>query len=122
VTRDRQRDRVRAASTSYCPHRFRRADCLGNVSIGRRRPQRNAAERFPHATLERGPADVQGKVEIAARILDEADHFGSELFEGGIVAHEPRSRELPLEVARKAVRIVAEQDGAHALVARGDQH
>ena len=35
---------------------------------------------------------------------------------------EPRPRELPLEVARKAVRIVAEQNGADALVARGDQH
>ena len=55
-------------------------------------------------------------------IFDEADHFGGKLLESGIAADQPRARELLLEVARQTVGVVAEENGAHALVARGDQH
>ena len=72
--------------------------------------------------LKGGAADVQGKVETEAGIFDEADHLGGELLEGGIAADQPRPRELLLKVAGQTVGVVAEENGAHALVARGDQH
>src|SRR6516225_7307346 len=122
MTGDCHGDAVRAACPRHGAHSLRLADGLGDLRIACRRADRNAAERVPHAMLKRSSADVQGKVESDAWILDEADHFGDELLEGGIVADQLRTRELLLEVARKLVGAVAKKDGAHAAVARGNEH
>src|SRR5262249_45694319 len=47
---------------------------------------------------------------------------GDELLEGGIVADQLRPRELLNQVARKFLGIVAEEDGAYALVANCNEH
>ena len=51
------------------------------------------------------------------RRLDEADDLGHQLLEIRVAADQPRLREAVLQVAHERVGIVAEEDGADALVA-----
>src|SRR6202011_4464388 len=51
-----------------------------------------------------------------------AAHLGDGLLERSISAHEPRAREAVLEIAHKRIRIVAQQNSAHALRALGHQN
>src|SRR6266545_1055796 len=122
VARNRDGDAVRAAGPRHGPRCFWRADGLRNFCIAGRRAHGDAAERLPHAMLKGGPADVEGKVETDAWVLDKTDHFGGKLLERGIVTGQARARKLLLEVARKTLWIVAEENGAYALLARRDQH
>ena len=55
------------------------------------------------------------------RRLDEADDLGDQSLEAGVAADQLGVREAVLQIAHQRVGIVAEQDGADALVARGDQ-
>ena len=122
VAGDRHGDAVRGAGASHRAHRFRRADRLGDVRVARGRARRNAAERLPHAMLKGGALDVEGKVEIGARVLDEGDDPGGEPLERLVAADQTRAGELILEVAEQGSRVVAEKDGAYALVARSDEN
>ena len=80
-------------------------------------PGRDLAQRLPDALLEGGAAHVERQVEAERRRLDEAHDLGDQLLEIGIAADQLRAREAVLEIAHKRVRIVAQQDGADALVA-----
>ena len=123
VAGDRHGDWVRGAGAGHGAHRFRRADRLGNLRIARGRADRDAAERVPHAMLKGGAADVEGQVETEAGVVrrsrspcaascSKADRRRPAA-RAGIAASRSRAR---------LVRIVAEENGAYALVARRDQH
>ena len=93
----------------------------GDFGSSGRRAGRDLAQRLPDALLERRAADVEGQVEPERRRLDEADDAGHELLEAGVAADQPGLRKAVLEVAHQGVRVVAEQDRAHAPDAGGDQ-
>src|ERR1041384_3864659 len=57
------RDRVRGAGVRYRTHRFRHADPLRDLRVGRGRPGRNLAQRLPHALLKGGAAHVEREIE-----------------------------------------------------------
>ena len=67
------------------------------------------------------PRMSSGRSSPRRRRLDEADHLGDQLLEGLVAADQPRLGEAVLQVAHQSVRIVAEQDRAHALVGCRDQ-
>src|SRR5215471_3276851 len=122
MTGDCHGDAVRGAGPRHRAHSLRLPDGFGDLRIACRRADRDTAKRVPHAMLKRCSADVQGKVEADAWVLDEADHFDNEFLESGIVADQLRTRELLLEVARKVLSFVTEENGANALVACGNEH
>src|SRR5262245_35442234 len=115
-------DAVRGAGASHGSYRFRRADCLGNLRVARRRTGGDAAERIPHEMLKCGTADVQREGEVGAWIFHEVDGLGDQLTEGRIVADQLRARKLFLEVALEFIGTISEEDGAYAFFACGDEH
>ena len=92
-----------------------------DLGVGRGRAGGNCAQRLPDPLLESGAADVERQVEPLARRLDEADDLGDRALERGVAADQLGAREAVLQVAHQRVGIVAEHDGANALVGGGDQ-
>src|SRR2546422_11640592 len=64
VTGDHQRRRVGRAGARHGPRGARPADRPGDLRVRAGAAVRDLAERFPHALLERGRADVEGQVEL----------------------------------------------------------
>jgi hypothetical protein len=71
--------------------------------------------------LKRGAANVQGEIKVFARIVDESDHLDHESLEARGALDQTGTRELLLEFAVQGFGVVAEQDGADALRACGDE-
>ena len=67
-------------------------------------------------------SNVERQVEPLARRFDKGNDLGGELLEGFVAADQARARELVLQVAPQLLRIVAEQNGADAFFARGDEN
>ena len=72
--------------------------------------------------LEGGAADVERQIEILSGRLDETDDPSDGAFEIGVASDQFGARKTILQLARQRLRIVAEQDGADALIRRGDEH
>ena len=68
------------------------------------------------------PRMSSGRSRPLAGRLDQPHDLSDHALERAVAADELGAGKAILEIARQRVRIVAEQDGAHALVGRGDQH
>src|SRR5690606_21220221 len=121
VAGDGDGELVGGAGAGDRAYRARLADAPRDLRVGRLAAGRDLAQRAPHPFLEGGAAHVQRQVEADARRFDEADHGGDHALVVRVAAHQFGLGEAVLQVARERIRIVAEQDRAHALVAAGDQ-
>src|SRR6185437_5970403 len=99
----------------------RRADALGDLAVAHRLADRDLSKGLPDALLERRAAQVERQVETDGGRLDEADDLGDQRLEHRIAADEAGLRKAVLKRAGQRIRVVAEQDGADAALAAGDQ-
>ena len=93
---NRDRKRVGAAGLRDRAHSFRLTDRARNLLVGRRLAGRDGAQSHPHLLLERGAADVEGKIQALTRRLDETDHLRHHALEFGLAPFELRAREAVL--------------------------
>ena len=121
VAGDRHRQRVGRAGAGDRAHRPWLADFPGDVGVGHRLPRRDFAQSPPDALLEGRAAHVERQIEPDPGRLDEADHPRHQGFEIAVAADQPGARESILKITDQGLRIVADQDGADALVAPGHQ-
>jgi hypothetical protein len=118
---DGDSDAVLGASAGDGARRAGGADGFGDFGIARGQAGGDLAQRVPHAMLKGGAANVEREIDARAGILDQCDRRVCELVESGIALDQARFGELPFELAAQRPNAVAEQDGADALVGRGDQ-
>src|SRR5690606_5341389 len=103
-------------------HRLWRTNASCDIRVARGLARGDFAQRFPHAPLERGAADVERKIEPDAWCVDEADDLCDEPFERRITTDERCVREPVLQITRERIGVVAEQDCAHPACALRDQN
>jgi hypothetical protein len=72
---------------------------------------------LPYAPLEGRAAHVEGKVQTDLLRLDEADDANDHGFILPVAADQPRVRKTILKITHKFIRIVADQNRHHTLVA-----
>ena len=121
VAGDRHRQGVGRAGPRHRTRRPGSADRAGDVGVAGGRSGRNPSQRFPDPHLERRTADVERQVQSERRGFDEAYHLGDQAFEIGVATNQVRSRKTVLKVPGEAIWILADQDGANAFAASGDQ-
>src|SRR5688572_13342730 len=97
---------------------FRRADAIRYLQITDRLAYRNFAQSLPYALLECGATNVERQIEPQCRGFDKSHHLGDKLLELRITADQMRTRESILQIARKCIRVVADQNRAHSALAR----
>ena len=98
-----------------------RSDAPSDFGVGNRFAGAKVLQRQPDTPLERGPAQIERKVQADLRSFDEGH---DPRYQGLVLAigpDEPRVREAILEAADQRLRIVAEQDRGHTLLAGGHQ-
>jgi hypothetical protein len=117
VAGDRNRDVVCGASAGHGANGFWRAYPARDFGIGHGLPHRDGLQSLPHTSLKRRAAHVKRKVQTYLRRLDEADDADDHGLIVLVTADQPRLRKTILKIAYKFVRIVADQDRRHALVA-----
>ena len=122
MTRNRDRDGIRAARLRDGADGRRHPDAPGDIGIACRRSSRDLAERLPHPLLKRRSPDVKRKIDRACRCFDKRHDVGHEALEPGVTADQPRFRKAVLQITDQPVRVVAEHDCAHAFAGRRDQY
>src|SRR5215831_19278535 len=75
MARDRNSDRIRGASSRYCPHRGWTPDGLCNFRVRASCTEAERLEIGPYTTLKGGSPDVQGKRLRRLRAVHLCDHF-----------------------------------------------
>ena len=117
--RDRQRiggagarHGARAGGQADAPRQFRIADGAAGGYL---------AQRLPDALLKGRAAYVERQVQAQGGHFDQADHPGHRLLVVRLGAAQVGLRKAVLQVVQQHFSIVAQQDGAHALVCAGDQ-
>lgn len=122
MTRNQNRQRIRAARAPDRPNRFRRSDPIGNIRIACRRARRDLPQCLPDAPLERSTLNVDWELMPRRLSFDEGNHLRNDSIERGIFAGQTSAREPCFRIARQSVRIVAQHDCADAPVARCDEN
>src|SRR5215467_284934 len=112
---------VRGARSGDRTCRLRGSDAPRDLGIANRLADANFSQRLPNTLLEGGAADVKWKVEANRGCFDEADNARHLSLIVAIGANETRLRKTILEVTDKLVRVISQQDGGDALLARGDK-
>src|SRR5262245_42550601 len=100
----------------------RRAWPPSYVGVAFCRAGRDLLQRAPDLLLEGRSAHFQRHIEAHRRRGEEARHLRDEWLQLGAGTAECRLRKMLPQIARQSVSVVAEQDGAHATVALGDEH
>ena len=108
----------RGADGTNC---VRRSDTIRDLQITDRLAYRNFAQGLPYALLECSASNVEWQIKPQCRGFDESHDLGDKLLEVGITSDQVRTRESILQVARKRIRIVADQNRAHSALARRNQ-
>ena len=121
VARDRDSQRIGPDGRPDGAHCLRCTDAMCDLRITHRLARRDFAQRLPYALLERSATHIERQVESQGRGFDKAHHLGDHLLELGIASDQMRAREPILQIARQRIRIVADQNRAHATLARRDQ-
>ncbi len=78
-------------------------------------------QRLPDTLLEGRALHVERQIETARRGLDEAHHFGDQGLIPGVAADEIGLGKAVLQLARKRVWIIAQENRANAFLAGGDE-
>src|SRR4051794_126200 len=99
--------------TGHGAHGLWRSDSARKLGIADGAPHRDPAERPPAALLKGSSSQIERQVEPQAGRLDHADDTGHDPLERGVAADQMRARKAILQIARKPVWIVAEQNGAY---------
>ena len=122
MARNRHRNRIRRTRPGHAPHRARGTDAARNVRVAGGGTRRNIAQRLPDALLERGPPDIERKIETEPWSLDQPDHCRDIPFEVPVAAGQSCLRKSILEFLKEGIRVVAQKDRAHACLGRSHEN
>ena len=105
MARNRNAEIVRRTRAGDRAHGVRRADTLRDLGIGNRFADGNLLQSLPRTLLERGSANVKGKIKADPRHLNKADNPRDQSFIVAIGPNEMRFRKAVLEIADEFVRV-----------------
>ena len=104
-----------ARTACGCPN------ALGDFRVACRGARRDRPQGLPDALLKSRALHIEWQIEPKCWRLDEADHPGHYMLEVWSPPMQLCLREAVLEIAYQRIGIVAEHDGADALVSGCDQ-
>src|ERR1700760_4571833 len=100
----------------------RGGDTPCNIHAGNRLSGRHMPQRPPQSLLERRAADIARQIKANPRGFHIDHHARDQGLIVGVTADEMRFWKAVPEMAHEFVRLVPEQDGNHALPARGNEN
>src|SRR6516165_4998833 len=121
VTGNCDREFVLGARTGDRAYRLWVSDTPRDLGIGNGLADGNLLKRPPHTLLEGGAAHVERKAQADSRFLNKGDNTRNQSLIVLNSADEMRCQEAILEVTDELVRVVSQQDGGDALLARSDE-
>src|SRR5262249_48834844 len=94
----------------------------GDVGVTRGGAGWNLSQCLPDTLLKGRAPNIERQVESQGRRLHKADHFRDELLELGVGARQSGAWELVLQIVRHRFGVVAQENGANAPLAPGNQN
>src|SRR5437764_11014526 len=101
MTRNSDRNHVRAASLRHRAYRPGRSNALGDIGVTYGLARGNVTKGLPDALLKGRAAHVQRQMEPKGGFFDKSDNLGDFPFEGSVRAYQFGLRESILQIAHQ---------------------
>src|SRR5689334_17208609 len=122
MTRYRYGDCIGPTCLRDGAHRVRCTNTLGDVGVAGSTANRNPGQRFPYTPLECRAMSVERKIEAATGRLDEALDLRQESLNISGTVRQYSPRKPAAQIADERLGVIAQQDGADALVGSRDEN